>query len=377
VHRKPVAIGIAAGLVLAAIVLTHASRRAASVAAPRAGAVLSDCDGRLEDIVIHYVPQAAGIVTQAYRDFLPALPPDVTVHVVCPDQAAFDELRQAVGPTACGLSPVVTGHAMTTWSRDRWLALAAPPDGGPVTLLSPRGETAAEIWPERKGDQQTGGDIAAALGPDRVLAERSGLLFDGGDFVADSRCVFVTPSVAERNIQHTVADRRELIHALGRRLGRTVVLLDEAPPYHAGMFMMAAGDGVMLVGDPKLGAETLERDLPGDMMPPGVDLSAATQRLFDAVARQCRAESYRVIRVPTIPGRDGRTYLTYLNVILDSRDGRRTVHMPVYRGVESLNAAAAEVWRRAGWTVRRVDCTASYVHFGSLRCLVNVLSRGR
>ena len=42
----------------------------------------------------------------------------------------------------------------------------------------------------------------------------------------------------------------------------------------------------------------------------------------------------------------------------------------------SLKAAAA-VWRSAGWQVRRVDCTASYVHFGSLRCLVNVLARGR
>ena len=31
------------------------------------------------------------------------------------------------------------------------------------------------------------------------------------------------------------------------------VLLPEAPPYHAGMFMMPAGEGRMAVGDPSLG----------------------------------------------------------------------------------------------------------------------------
>ena len=112
-------------------------------------------------------------------------------------------------------------------------------------------------------------------------------------------------------------------------------------------------------------------------MGPGADHTGETQRLFDAVARQCAAEGYRVVRMPTVSGLDGRTYLTYLNVILDRRDGRRIVYMPVYRDVESLNEAARKVWQDLGWEVRRVDCTASYVHFGSVRCLVNVLTRKR
>ena len=373
--RKPVAFGIAAGLALAAMVLTYASRRAAPLAARRAGAVLSDCDGSLDQLVIHYVPEAAKIVTDAYRDFLSALPAEVTVHVVCPDAAAFDQLRRAVGPVACALRAVPTGHAMTTWSRDRWLALAPPAGGDAATLLTPRAEKAAAIWPARRGDRLTAGDVARTLGPDRVIARRSGLLFDGGDFVADDRCVFVTPSVAERNIQHTVADRRELVRALRRELGRKIVLLDEAPPYHAGMFMMTAGDGVVIVGDPSLGTEVLGRSLPPDVMPPGADHTAETQRLFDAVARRCADEGYRVVRIPTVSGTDGRTYLTYLNVILDRRNGRKIVYMPVYRSVESLNEAAEKVWQDLGWEVRRVDCTATYVHFGSLRCLVNVLAR--
>ena len=375
--RKPVAFGIAAGLALAAMVLTYASRRAAAPPARRPGPLLSDCDGTLDQLVIHYVPEAAEIVTDAYRDFLSALPADVTVHVVCPDAAAFDELRCAVGPVACALRAVPAGHAMTTWSRDRWLSLAPPSGGGAATLLTPRAEKAAAIWPARQGDQLTAADIARRLGPSRTIARKSELLFDGGDFVADERCVFVTPGVAERNIQHTVADRNELVRALRRELGRKIVLLDEAPPYHAGMFMMTAGDGVMLVGDPSLGTEILGPTLPPDVMPPGADHTAETQRLFDAVARQCAAEGYRVVRMPTVSGLDGRTYLTYLNVILDRRDGRRIVYMPVFSDVEALNEAAKKVWQDLGWEVSRVDCTASYVHFGSLRCLVNVLTRGR
>ena len=377
VLRKPAAAGIAAGLVLAAIVLTQASRRAAAPPARRAGPVLSDCQGRLDELVVHYVPAAAGVVMTVYREFLSALPPQVTVHVVCPDQAAFEHLRGGLGPVACVLRPVTTGHAMTTWSRDRWLALAPPGGGGPTTLLPPKAEDVADIWPARKGDQLTAGDIARALGPDRAIARRSDLLFDGGDFVADRRCVFVTPDVADRNIRHTVANRSELVRALGEQLGRKVVLLDQAPPHHAGMFMMTAGDGVMLVGDPGLGRQVLARSLPPGVLPPGPDHSDATQALFDAVARQCTDEGYRVVRIPTVSGLDGRTYLTYLNVILDRRDGRRIVYMPVYRRVETLNQAATNVWRGLGWEVRPVDCTASYVHFGSLRCLVNVLSRGR
>ena len=76
-----------------------------------------------------------------------------------------------------------------------------------------------------------------------------------------------------------------------------------------------------------------------------------------------------------IPDRDARTYLTYLNVIIDEREGRRIVYMPSYTNASTLNASAADVWESLGYEVRRVDCTRPYIHSGSLRCLVNVLSR--
>ena len=233
----------------------------------------------------------------------------------------------------------------------------------------------AETWPQRAGDRRVAEDLAAAL-PD-VTWLRSGLHFDGGDFVADERAVFATPAVARRNIQHTVENRKELLDLLREQLGRRVILLADAPNHHAGMFMMPVGHNTILVGDPRLAREAMgDQPLGEDVMPPGLDLSDATRQNFDAVARRCEAAGYRVVRIPVVPGLDGRTYLTYLNVILDERDEARIVYMPVYHHVAALNAAAGEVWRQLGYLVRPVDCSTAYKHGGSLRCLVNVVSRG-
>jgi len=343
------------------------------------GPLLSDCDGAIRELVIHYVPETADVIVPTYRDFLRQLSADVTVHVVCPDERAFEDLCKRVGPTECELSAVLVDHPITCWSRDRWLALG---EGGPESssrLLRPRGELGADTWPARKGDQRVADDLAATLGGG-VTAERSELLFDGGDFVADNETVFVTPDVLLRNLQRTVATREELLDRLAAILRRKVVLLRDAPDHHAGMYMMAVGDRTVLLGDPaaaeEILAESPNHDLTTLCPPEGPDFSAATIARFDAVAEQCRRAGYRVVRVPVVPGRDGRTYLTYLNVILEERGAARIVYMPVFSHVEPLNRAAERVWSQLGYEVRRIDCDACHVHFGSLRCLVNVLRRG-
>jgi hypothetical protein len=48
--------------------------------------------------------------------------------------------------------------------------------------------------------------------------------------------------------------------------------------------------------------------------------------------------------------------------------------MPIYDGTDALNDAAARVWHDLGYDVRRVDCTSCYRSFGTLHCLVTVLS---
>jgi len=371
-------VGVFLGLCLAAGALAFVERFRAAAPARNAGPLFSDCDGALRELVIHYVPAAAPIVERTYRQFLSQLPGDTTVHVVCPDRAAFDDLTGRVGPVACKLRPVLTGHAMTYWSRDRWIAFGPRGPGEPVTLLSPRAEAGGELWPQRAGDSRIGDDLALALGHD-VVSERSALHFDGGDFVGDERTAFVASAVLRRNLQRTVQTSQELLELLSKKLQRRIVLLRDAPDHHVGMYMMTVGDGTVLVGDPGM-AEALVRR-PRGAAPAfcqaggGDDFSEATQRRFDSVAAQCAAAGYRVVRIPIVPGRDGRTYLSYLNVITDQRDGRRIVYMPVYDHAPALNEAAAAVWRGLGYEVRPVDCSSAYVHFGSLRCLVNVLRR--
>ena len=377
--RYRVALGVLLGLAASAALLSvFDGFGGGNLAATLRGPLLSDCEGPLRELAIHYVSEAGEVVGPTYGDFLRQLPTEVTVYVVCPDRAAFEELRNRVGAIQCVLSPVVVGHPITVWSRDRWLALAPAGEGDATTLLCPRGELGVDVWPARAGDQRVGADLAAALSPN-VTSLRSDLYFDGGDFVADGQTAFVTPAVLLRNLQQTVQTREELLERLSALLKRHVVLLNDAPDHHAGMYMMAVGNRTILVGDPaaakRLLAESGDEDLANLCPKQGPDFGEATIAKFDAVAEQCRAAGYRVIRIPVVPGCDGRTYVTYLNAILDQRGGRRTVYMPVYSRAKVLNRAAAEVWSRLGYEVRTVNCDACYPHFGSLHCLVNVVRR--
>ena len=379
--RWQTSVGIFLGLLIGAAILALTGSPGRSL--PSSGPILSECDGHLRELVLHYEPAAKAIVSPIYRDFLRALDHEVTVHLVCPDRAAFDDFTATMDQAPCRILPILAGHPITAWSRDRWVALTPAAPGSPTTLWSPRGEAGNEVWPARAGDERVGRDIAAALAPS-VRARRSNLYFDGGDFLADGETVFVVPRVLQRNIQQTVRTREEFLGILSRELKRRVILLDEAPDHHAGMFMASVGGRTMLVADPGLARDLVsaemaqqDRAATNDFMglPGGPDFSAQTQRLFDAVAGQCARAGYMVVRIPVVPARDGRTYLTYVNVLLDQRGERRLVYLPIYRGVEQLNAAARAVWESLGYEVRPVDCTTAYRHFGCLHCLVNVLKR--
>ncbi|MGA3182916.1 MAG: hypothetical protein ABSF38_21555 [Verrucomicrobiota bacterium] len=248
--RWQTALGAVIGLVagFAVLALTDHSPNQATASGP----ILSECDGRMRELVIQYEPSAREMVAAVYRDFLGALDPDVTVHVVCPDRPAFEDFVSLAGRLRCRLAPILTHHPITAWSRDRWVLLTPASASGAPTLWSPRGETAEEIWPARAGDERVGQDIAAALGP-AARAVRAELYFDGGDFLSDSDNVFVAPRVLARNVQHTVGSRLEFLAMLASQVKRPVILLDEAPDHHAGMFMASVGGRVMLVANPMLG----------------------------------------------------------------------------------------------------------------------------
>jgi hypothetical protein len=428
-YRVP--LGVALGLAASAVVLAILPGGGSGDGRREHGRLLSECDGTIRELVIHYVPDAADAIAPIYRDFLRQLPGDVLVHVVCRDRAAFDDLTARVAPIDCSIVPVIVDHPITGWSRDRWLALRAysdgplslrervssllkkgtgsepsseiaeenglrrracplfqqaarvraqPPidDADKTVLLCPQAENGADVWPDRAGDRRVAGDLAAALRP-KVSARSSELYFDGGDVAADGETAFVTPAMPLRNIQRTVADADELRERLAAMLGRRVVLLHDAPDHHTAMYMTPVGNRTLLVGDPAWARRLLveagrERDA-ADWFPGGPDFSDATIARFNAVARQCQALGYRVVRIPVLPGCDGRTFLTYVNAIIDQRAGRHIVYMPTFSFADELNRAAAQVWRDLGYEVKTVRCDACYRYFGTLHCLVNVLRR--
>jgi hypothetical protein len=363
-------VGMLVGALAAAGVLAWLPQRIGTAGGP----MMDEGGSALRAIVVQYVA-GADAASDVYRSFLPQLDGRVTVYAACPSRAAFDELIARVGRTNCSLIPVVVDHAMTPWSRDRWVALL-PSGGGVTTLLCPRGENGASVWPDRLGDEKIAMDLSRKIGG--LTARRSVLDFDAGDLLADGDTVFVTPAVLRRNVQQTVKDSAAVADELGRELHRGIVLLETAPDHHAGMYMMAAGNRTMLVGDPSLAHAII--DAAGDTMklpvlPGGADFTPTTQGNFDAVARQVAGLGYTVVRMATVPAVDGKTYLTYVNVIMETVNGQRIVYMPTYRGAEALNDAAAAVWRGLGYRVCPVDCTSCYSYFGSLHCLVNVLAR--
>jgi hypothetical protein len=327
---------------------------------PRAGAILSECSGEMRELAIQYVAGNDDVLA-AYRSFLPQLSSGVVVSVLCPAREDFDELVRSVGSTECGLRPVITGHPITCWSRDRWIALAPDARGVAVTLVRPRGEAGADVLPARKGDEQSAHALAGASSG-RILARRSGLYFDAGDFLADDHTVFVAASRVERiNLNRSVPDRASLVDQLTRLFRRDVVMIDDAPDHHLGMFMMALPGRRMLVADPSLaGAQASEARL-----------------AFDRVAEQVASAGYRVVRIPVVVPPDGRAYLTWVNVLMDfpPDSARPIVYMPAYRSAELFNKQAESIWTELGFDVRRVDCTTTFAHGGNLHCLVNVVRR--
>jgi N-dimethylarginine dimethylaminohydrolase len=363
-------LGIAAGLgfstLLSAFVAPGDRGSRARVARPEA---LPDHAGRLRTVVLHATASGAGVMGQAWRDFVPHLSATTTVYLVCENEATVEMFRQEVGAVRCRIEPVLVNQAITPWSRDRWLARR---EGGDMALLLPEHEDGSRTWAARAGDAHASRSLAAALGR---AVHQPGWDFDGGDVVCDDRTAFVAPGVIAKNLGRIASTREELIQVMEDQLGKRVVLLTQAPRHHAGMYLMVLGDDTVMVGDPSLGARLLAPERPRPICPVGDDESPAMQAAYDSVARQAQAAGYRVVRVPAVHGLDERTVITYTNAILETRDGERICYLPAYRHVPELNQAAIAIWQQLGWQVQPVDCTELYIHGGTLRCIVNVADR--
>lgn len=217
----------------------------------------------------------------------------------------------------------------------------------------------------------------AAARPFRTRVEVSPAVFDGGDLVATATHVFATAVLRGRNEGGPLGATANLGSWLRTATGLEPVLLGEdpraVPAHHIGMLVTPIGGRTVLVGDAALGLALLPDDAP---LPRPADRRPATIEAFHRVARALEAQGFDVRRIPLVPLVDGLTYISYNNVLLERRhDGRLHVYLP-QAGIAPLDAAGRAVWEEVGAVVHPIDTRSVYPWNGTVRCLVNVLSRG-
>ncbi len=376
---------MALGLVLAIVALLSNARRDDRPPAPSpiAGRLVSDDDGPLEELVMHYVPEAESEIGPAYRDFLRALPETTRVVFVVRrgGRGALLSFLSRILVSLARLRIVEIDGALGAWSKDRALVLSPASGESRHELLIPPRPRAGEI--SRPQDWSVVPALAAAL-PDDFAVRTLPIAFDAGDFAIVGKRVVFDANLFARNRGRGFRSPAELRDRLATLLGRDVVMLgDESgdvPRHHMSMYMAPVGDGVVLVGDPRAGERIVGSDYaPGEVgaethVPLHADFTPATIARFDRAADELARAGFRVLRIPTVPFED-KTYFAYTNGVYESRDGARTAWVPNF-GLSALDLAANAVYANLGFRVVPISVRALYTQHGTIGCLVNVVARG-
>jgi hypothetical protein len=337
------------------------------------GRAVADNGGELEHLELHYTLTAGEILIPTYAALLQALPAGIAISVVVEEQSAFDDLVRrllAHGVVRDGLRPVVTGYAITPWSRDRF-TLVEGSDGQSYLIVPSAADGGVA---ERFNDWMVPWSLAAQDSRTHVVTIP--LRFDGGDLLVTEDYLFASYRLVEKNLGTVVASRAEVVEILESVFGREVFLFGESPTdvpiHHVGMYLAPLPDGRMLVGDPELAVDLIGREQAIEL---GADLSDENIARFHNVARAFEAAGFEVVPMPVLPLMGGLDYVTYSNLVMEVRDGETAAWVPTY-GIAELDAWALNRFSELGVRAVGIDVSAVYRYNGSVRCLVNVLARG-
>jgi N-dimethylarginine dimethylaminohydrolase len=349
-----------------------------------AARVLSDVEGSISEIVLHYDLDFESELVPTYCDLFAALPVDIGLTVLCAScEAANRFLRDWACEAARGgrrVRLVNVERDISIWARDRRIARAYHALGVSAATLVPAPPARPEDW---QANEVYVGNILNAPG---MLPGTIGtrLAIEGGNVVSNGRHVFVGGNVLTEHADEgwpVEAVEREL----GRVLGGNVILVggtDGAVPWcHLDMYLTPIGDSTILVASPAF-AETVLCAQPSTwqdslMVEPACDLSDdawAMQAQYDSVAGQLSALGYRVLRLPTLVNDADGWAVTYNNVVFDEVSGQRVVYMPVYR-ITALDHVATAIYESLGFEVRPIDVSQVFQWGGAVRCIVNVTAR--
>jgi Porphyromonas-type peptidyl-arginine deiminase len=376
VKRLGALAGVTAGLVATLLVLSALGARQAAPRPAPTRLVAEDASAPLARIAIHYAPAADRVALGVWTQLFAQLPTEVRVDVEVAEAAHFQRflgaMRAAQVPQVeRRFHPVIVGASITTWSRDRYASLVD--EQGEGTILAPPFLGAA--FAGRTGDFRSAFAMSQAMfGHDPRIAKYA---FEGGDFAATPKWLFVDANLSTRNLGRGHADRETLLRELRRDFGQEIVWLGEQPGelprHHIMMYMVPLDDRTIAVGDE---AEALARVSAGDREALDVDpdTGAQTARFERAVALLSQ-RGFHIVRLPALVLRGERSYVTYTNALFDrARDGTKIVYLPTY-DLPALDDEAARRYQALGYQVRRIDVSPIYRLNGSLGCLVNVIAR--
>jgi N-dimethylarginine dimethylaminohydrolase len=335
----------------------------------------SDASGALREIVMHYSPKRWERVSDCYRDFLTQISPDVIVYVPCAGGKDFDDFMGHIKEWGVAaperFRPVVMDKAITTWSRDRY-TLAISESGESVLMIPPKTEADFE---ERFNDWFVPLKIAECA--PHCSVRQLEMFFDGGNLINSDDYLFVDYNLVEKNVGTKFTTVDALAAYLKKQFGKEVILLGEGggdvPKHHIGMYLTPLAGKTALVADARMGRRIAEENA---LKIEGADFGEEMAARFDYAAEELKRRGFNVVRVPVVPMEGGGAYLTYNNLMLETRDGKTIVYLPTYN-LPALDNAAKEIIGSLGIEVRSVDASKVYRMNGSLRCLVNVISRGK
>jgi hypothetical protein len=338
--------------------------------------VVADNGGAMSEIAMHFDPRVIAEVSETYQDLLHELPASVKVHVLVEEASHYELFRDLLDKWKVDdkgrFQSVVVGKRITTWSRDRYTLIEK--DGKSVLLVPPRPTEGNQA---RKNDWDAPFALARAI--DGMETRTAELMFEGGDFTATATHIFATALLRERNQGGDLYDEDALRVWLRRNTGKRPIILGdsvaEVPEHHIGMFVTPLDEQRILVGDPDLGISLFDSsNSDPTQLPYSVDRREETLQKFRNIARELEAQGFDVIRLPLVPLSDGLTYITYNNVLLETRGDTQHAYLPQF-GIPTLDQAGQDAYAAAGITVHNIRVKNIYQYNGTVRCLVNIVKR--
>ncbi|MCK4659010.1 MAG: agmatine deiminase family protein [Phycisphaerae bacterium] len=340
--------------------------------------VLPDHEGAISEVLLHYDSSMEYNLGPVYRDLFSALPADVQLQVVCASVPAVVDFICTWGDTAVAhgreVHLISAGCEVSPWARDRRIARYYPISGTPAASVVPADDAEYATW--QRNELALPQLLESAELAPGVLT--SSVCIEGGNVVANMRHVFVGFDTAFANI-----DIEELHHELKRVLGRRPILVGgsqgDVPWCHVDMYLTPVDDRTALVASPSFAVALLApeaADECGDMdlLLERAEQGLAVQPALDAVAKQLVSLDYTVLRLPAVVDEANEWMITYNNVLMEQRDGKRIVYMPIYH-LPILDFVAEAIYRSLGFEVRTIDVSRIYQYGGAVRCLVNVTRR--